>query len=69
MVEKDMKWYKQKWCRSYVLENDHTKLVWDFKFNLRKTSRGPDLTLEDKEKKILKICDMACPQEKNIVTK
>ena len=52
LVEKDMKWYKQKWCRGYVLENDHVKLVWEFEFNLRKTttSRRPDLTLEDKEK-------------------
>ena len=28
-----------------------------------------DLTLEENEKKILRICDMACPQENNIVTK
>ena len=27
------------------------------------------MTLEDKEKKILWICDIACPQENNIVTK
>ena len=27
LVEKDMKWYKQKWCRGYALENDHEKLV------------------------------------------
>ena len=42
-----------------------------FEFNLRKTatSRRFDLTLEDKEKKILCICDKACPQENNIVTK
>ena len=33
------------------------------------TSRRPDLTLEDRDKKILWICDMACPQENNIVTK
>ena len=59
-VEKDMKWYKQKWCREYALKNAHAKLVWDFEFNL---------TLEDKEKKILWICDIACPQENNIVTK
>ena len=71
LVEKDMKWYKQKWCRGYTLENDHAKLVWDFEFNLRKTatSRRPDLTLEDKEKKILWICDMARPQENRTVTK
>ena len=61
----------QKWCRGYVLENYHTKLVWYFEFNLRKTttSRRLDLTLEDKEKQIFWICDMACPQENNIVTK
>ena len=70
-VEKDLKWYKQKWCREYILENDHAKLVWDFEYNSRKTttSRRPDLTLEDKEKEILWICDMARPQENNTVTK
>ena len=53
----------------YPLENDHANLVWDFELNLRKTatSRRPDLGLEDKEKKILWICDIACPQEKNTV--
>ena len=66
-----MKWYKQSWCRGYSLENAHAKLMWDFEFNLKKTTtpRGPNSTLEDKEKKILWICDMACPQENNIVTK
>ena len=70
MVEKDTKWYKQKWCRGYVLDNDHAKLVWDFEFNLRKTtaSKGPDLTQIVKEK-ILRICDMLCAEENNIVTK
>ena len=54
-----------------ILENNHAKLVWNFEFNLRKTkiSRRPDLTLEDKEKRILWICDMVCPQENNNVTK
>ena len=67
LVEKDIKWYKQKWCRGYTLENDHAKLVWNFEFNLRKTttSRRPDVTLEDKEKKIIWICDMVCPRENN----
>ena len=27
LIEKDMKWYKQKWCREYTLENDDAKLV------------------------------------------
>ena len=26
-VEKDMKWYKQKWYRGYVLDKDHAKLM------------------------------------------
>ena len=67
LVEKDMKWYKQKWCRGIPWR----MTMWDFEFNLRKTttSRRLDLTLEVKQKKILWICDMACPQENNIVTK
>ena len=28
LVEKDMKWYNQRRCRGYVLENDNAKLVW-----------------------------------------
>ena len=58
LVQKDINWYKQKWCRGYTLENDNAKLVWDF-----------DNILQEKEKKILWICDMACPQENNTVTK
>ena len=33
------------------------------------TTRRPDLILEDKEKKYIWICDMACSQEVNIVEK
>ena len=42
-----MKWYKQKWCRGYTLENNHAKLVGDFEFSLRKatTSRRPDFDI------------------------
>ena len=71
LIDKDMKWYKPKWCRGYVLENNHAKLAWDFEFNLRKrtTPKIPNLTLEDKEKKILCIFGTVCPQENNIVTK
>ena len=32
-------------------------------------ARRPDLILEDKEKKKIWICDMACPQQQNITTK
>ena len=71
-VENDIKWYKKKWCRGYVLENDHAKLVWEeFEYNFKKMiiSRRPNFILVDKEKKILWICDMACLQENNTVTK
>ena len=63
---------QKKWCRGYVLENDHAKLVREeFEYNFRKMtlSRRPDLILVDKEKKILWICDMACLKENNTVTK
>ena len=54
-----------------MIENDKAKLLWDFEFNLRKTttSRRSDLILEEKEKKKIWICDMACPQQHNIETK
>ena len=37
-----------------VLDNAQAKLIWDFEFNLRKTTkqRRPDLTLEDQEKNL-----------------
>ena len=63
LVGKETKWYMENWVRGQVLENSHAKLVWDFEFNLRKTttSRRPDLVLEDKERNKIWICDMACP--------
>ena len=43
-------------------ENERGKVVLDFEFHLRKTKMvtRPDLTLEEKARKIW-ICDMACP--------
>ena len=54
LVEKEVKWYKERWTRGHVLENARAKLVWDFEFNLWEmtTARRPDLILEDKEKSI-----------------
>ena len=51
LVGKETKCYKQYWSRGQVLENSTQKLVWDFEFNLNKTTtcRRPDLVLEDKE--------------------
>ena len=71
LLEKKVKWYQEKWSRGHILENSQAKLVWDFEFNLRKTttSRRPDLILEEKEKKNIWICDMACPQENNVEKK
>ena len=70
-ADNQTKWYRERWERGHVLESKDAKLVWDFEFHLRKTttSRRPDLTLEDKQKKTIWICDMACPQERNIETK
>ena len=53
------------------MENERGKLVWDYEFHLRKTAttRRPDLTFEDKVKKTIWICDMACPQQRNIEVK
>ena len=68
-----MRWCgtRKRWERGAVFEKDKGKLVWDFEFNLRKTTtaRRSDLILEDKEKKKIWICDMACPQQRNIKTK
>ena len=54
-----------------MLENERGKLVWDYEFHLRKTAttRRPDLTFEGKVKKTIWICDMACPQQRNIEVK
>ena len=71
LVKKEVKWYKERWTRRHVLENARAKLLWDFEFNLRKTTaaRRPDQILEDKERKYAWICDMACPQKINIEEK
>ena len=70
LLDQNVKWYQEKWKNGHVLENSQAKLVWDFEFNLRKmtTSRRSDLMLEEKQTKIIWICDMACPQE-NITEK
>ena len=71
LIGNDVIWYKERWERGAVLENERGKLVWNFEFKLRKTTtaRRPDLILEDKEKKKIWICDMACPQQQNVATK
>ena len=45
--------------------------MWEFEFHLRKTTtaRRPDLILELKTDKKIRICDMACSQQNNIGAK
>ena len=45
LVGDEMVWYKERWERGAVFENDNGNLVWDFEFNLPKTTtaRRPDL--------------------------
>ena len=70
LINNDAIGYSERWERGTVLENDRAKLIWDFEFHLRKTTtaRRPDLILEDKEQKKIWVCDMACPQQRNIET-
>ena len=48
-----------------------SQIVMGFRIQLTKTTaaRRPDLVLEDKEKKYIWMCDMACPQEINVEEK
>ena len=68
LLDQNVKWYQEKWNRRHVLENSQAKLIWDFDFNLRKTttSKRPDVMLEEKQTKTVWICDMVCTQKKNI---
>jgi len=68
LVEKDTKWYEMNWKQGTMLENKKAKLIWDFEFKVRKTTRArrPDLVLEDLEEKKIFIVDMACPMEENV---
>ena len=71
LVGQEAIWYEQRRVRGTVLENNKTKLVWDFEFHVQKatTARRPDLILELKTDKKIWICGMACPQQINIVAK
>ena len=62
---------QENWIRGKVLENAISKLFWDFKLNLRKTttSGGPDLILEDKERRKILIYDVAFRQQANMTAK
>ena len=61
------KWYNVKWERGQVIESNGKKLLWDWEYRMRMNciARRPDLTLEDKDKKMILLIDMACPNEAN----
>ena len=63
-------WYKERWERGMVLENNKVKLMRDFQFNLRKTETASrlDLIIETKCRKQIWICDMACTMQQSIAS-
>ena len=69
MIERDQAWYKVKWEQGAVLENEHVKMSWDFKYSKRKepTEKRYDVTIECKEKKVIHLVDMAYLSEKNVL--
>ena len=52
-----------------MLENEHVKMSWDFKYSKRKesTEKRYDVTIECKEKKVIHLVDMAYLSEKNVL--
>ena len=72
LLGKNKKWYKKKrWNKVTVIENDERKLCWDFEHHLCKTAttRGPDVTIEYKDKNKIFLIDMACPSENDVDAK
>ena len=64
----DTIWWNENWTKERVIQRNRYKLLWDWKHRMRttNTARRPDLTLEDKSKKMIYIVDMVCPYESNI---
>ena len=54
-----------------MLENEHVKMSGDVEYNMRKesTARRPDVAIEYKERKVIHLVDMACPNVKNVLEK
>ena len=63
--------HKENWRQGKVLENEHWKAAWDFKYKMRTTStnRRPDVTIESKKDNKIWLVDMACPSEYNVEEK
>ena len=72
LIDQQTVWYKKKWEQGKVLENKKAKLIWDFEYRVKKKTneaRRPHLVLEKKEDKVIWLCDMAYPKERNIEAK
>ena len=62
-------WYKHQ--PEGVIENDRAKILWDFmvQCDIQIEHRKPDIIVIDKEKKICKVIDVACPGDHRLVEK
>ena len=71
LLEESTVWYKTTWKKGTVIKKPDKKLMWNFEYRMRKTTktRRPDLTLEDAEERIIWIDDIACPAKANIAEK
>jgi hypothetical protein len=71
LIDTEQSWYKVRWERGMVLENESVKMCWDFEYKMRKetTARRPDVTIEYKAGRLIQIVDMACPSESRIQEK
>ena len=64
----DTKWWKENWTKGRVIQRNGYKLLWDWEHRMRtmNTMRRPELTLEDKSRKMICFVNMTCPYESNI---
>ena len=68
MLEKSQCWYKLNWEQETVIEHDKVKLCWDFEYRMGKetTARRPDVTIESKDRTLIRIINMPCYSDQNI---
>ena len=67
LISENTKWYNVKWEQGQVIESNGKKLLWDWEYRMRINciASRPDVTLDNKDKKIILFIDMACPSEAN----
>ena len=67
MLPPGTKWWNENWTRGTVIQRNGYKLLWDWEHRMKTTNtvRRPDLTLDDKSRKMICIVDMACPYKSN----